>query len=370
MSSLDKDNVPDDAKFMAVAIAHGQRGLGRTAPNPSVGCVLVKDGKIIAAGTTADGGRPHAEVKALAMAGEKSSDTTKGATAYVTLEPCSHTGATGPCTDALIQAGIARVVIGQQDPFAKVNGQGIKLLTDAGIEVQVGILAQECASLHRGFILTQLEHRPLYTLKIASSLDSKTAMASGESQWITGPQARRIGHQLRATHDAIMVGVGTVLSDDPKLDCRIAGLEARSPKRIIMDRHLRTPMDSQLIQSAHKIPVYLVSEQSAADRDYPEGVHLVSVSDMDNLQAVSAQLCQLGFTRILVEGGATLHSSFIHQDLVDELYWFRAPFVIGGEGLSAVTALDLDHLSDCTKYEKAEIRQIGDDLLERFIRRG
>jgi diaminohydroxyphosphoribosylaminopyrimidine deaminase/5-amino-6-(5-phosphoribosylamino)uracil reductase len=233
-----------DATHMRAALALARRGLGETAPNPSVGCVIVKEGLVVGRGRTGTGGRPHAEVSALATA----STAARGATAYVTLEPCNHTGKTGPCTEALIEAGIERVVVGAVDPNPKVNGAGVARLRAAGIEVVTGVLARDCAAVISGFAMVMAQGRPLIRLKLASTLDGKIATASGASQWLTGESSRRAAHAMRGRHDAVMVGVGTVLADDPELTCRIEGFSAAPLVRIVVDSHLRTPLMSKLLR--------------------------------------------------------------------------------------------------------------------------
>ena len=245
--------------FMQAAINLARRGLGQTAPNPPVGCVIVKGGAVVGRGFTAPGGRPHAEVRALAMAGAQA----KGATAYVTLEPCSFTGKSGPCTEALISAGISRVVLGATDPHPKVNGAGIAQLRAQHIEVVENILREPCEELIAGFAMTIREHRPLVTLKLASSLDGKIATAKGESQWLTGPDARRAAHGLRGRHDAVLVGVGTVLADDPELTCRIEGFRHAPLVRLVVNSHLRTPLLSQLVRGAAKDPLWILHRNGA-----------------------------------------------------------------------------------------------------------
>ena len=231
-----------DARFMALALSLGRRGMGRVWPNPAVGCVIVRDGVIVGRGRTADGGRPHAETEALCQAGDKA----RGATAYVSLEPCSHHGKTPPCANALIDAGIAEVVVATGDPNPQVSGAGIAMLEAAGIAVRMGILKEQADADHAGFFLTQTRGRPYITLKLATTLDGHIATTTGDSQWITGPQARRLVHAMRARHDAVMVGAGTVRADDPELTCRLPGLRDRSPQPFVMSRHGNLPPTSHL----------------------------------------------------------------------------------------------------------------------------
>ena len=245
--------------MMRAALALARRSLGRTWPNPAVGCVIVKDGRIVARGRTQDGGRPHAEVDALNKAG----DSARGATVYVTLEPCSHFGKSPPCADALVRAGVARVVSAMEDPNPSVNGQGHARLREAGIAVEVGEGAGEAAEINAGFLLRVSAGRPLFNLKLASSLDGRIATASGESKWITGEGARADGHRLRAIHDAILVGAGTVAADDPELTCRLPGLGAYSPVRIVLDSKAGLAETSKLAKTARQVPVWLLCTSAA-----------------------------------------------------------------------------------------------------------
>ncbi len=240
---------------MRAALALARRGLGRVWPNPAVGCVLVRDGHVVGRGWTQPGGRPHAETEALKRAG----DLARGATAYVTLEPCDHEGATGPCSNALLQAGIGRVVVAMQDPDPRVSGRGIARLREAGVEVTVGPCREEATQLNLGFFLRVTEGRPMVTLKLATSLDGRIATASGDSKWITGEQARAEAHSLRASHDAVLVGSGTALADDPALTCRLPGMEDRSPVRVIADSRLRLPLSAEVVRTADRVPTWLVT---------------------------------------------------------------------------------------------------------------
>ena len=244
-----------DKDMMLKALALAEKGLGNVAPNPAVGCIIVKGGEIVGEGYTQKGGRPHAETVALESAGDKA----KGATVYVSFEPCAHHGETPPCAEALIAAGVTRVVVAITDPDERVSGRGIAMLEEAGIDVAVGECAEEAMWLNNGFIKSKTEQRPHFTLKVASSLDGHIASSSGESQWITGEEARSAGHMLRASHDAILVGIETVIDDDPRLDCRVAGFEDLSPVRIILDGRARMPLDSELVKSANEHQTILVT---------------------------------------------------------------------------------------------------------------
>ncbi|MBO6825717.1 MAG: bifunctional diaminohydroxyphosphoribosylaminopyrimidine deaminase/5-amino-6-(5-phosphoribosylamino)uracil reductase RibD [Sneathiella sp.] len=368
MGKLIPDQAAADQKYMNMALQMARRGLGQVAPNPAVGCVLVKDDIVVGRGWTQKGGRPHAEVVALRQAGEAARD----ATAYVTLEPCSHHGKTPPCAEALIEAGIKRVVVALTDPDERVNGRGIQILEDAGIEVISDILEPEALDANLGFILNRTIDRPLVSLKMATTMDGKIATHTGDSQWITGTPARRYGHMLRANHDAIMVGIGTALADDPRLDCRIPGLESRSPVRIIADSRLRLPLTSELVKTAHSLPVWIITiDGNDEDRleAYRElGVRVIEVTadeggNPDMVEAF-AKIAERGITRLLVEGGSHLQASLVKRDLADQIYWFRAPKLAGGDGISALQSLGLDQIGDATGMILKDRRQLGDDQLE------
>ncbi len=353
---------------MRVALALAARGLGGVAPNPAVGCVLVRDDVIIGRGWTQPGGRPHAETEALMRAG----GAARGATAYVTLEPCSHHGKTPPCADALIAAGVVRVVSALGDPDPRVSGRGLERLSAAGIAVTTGVCEAEAAQLNRGFLMRVEEGRPLVLLKLATSLDGRLATHSGESQWITGASARAFGHLLRHQHDAVMVGSGTVLADDPRLTVRLPGLEARQPVRIIVDGRLRTPLTAKLVAEARTTPTWLVT-LSHADRIrrrvYEDAGVLVLAVDPDadgavDLGAVLQLLGKQGLTRIMVEGGATLAAGLFRAGLVDRLAWFRTAGIIGGDGLAGIKAFGVDRLAQQPRFERMEITRLGEDILE------
>lgn len=362
----------DDRRFMTVALGLAARGLGLVAPNPAVGCVLVRDGVIVGRGWTQPGGRPHAETEALRRAGARAA----GSTAYVTLEPCSHHGKTPPCADALIAVGVARVVAALGDPDHRVSGRGFERLKAAGIAVTLGVCEDEAASLNRGFLLRIKEGRPLVTLKLATSLDGRLATHSGESQWITGPRARAFGHLLRRRHDAVLVGSGTVLADDPLLTVRLPGLEAPAPLRVIVDGRLRTPLTAKLVAGAATIPTCLITLNNAdpVRRKVYEGagVDVISVEpDSDgtlDLRAGLQALGKKGVTRVLVEGGATLGAGLLRAGLVDRLAWFRSGGVIGGDGLAAVKAFGVGRLADQPVFERTEIIQLDNDILETLER--
>lgn len=362
----------DDTRHMRHAIALGARGVGRTGRVPSVGCVIVApDGHIVGRGRTDESGRPHAEAVALLQAGAAA----RGATAYVTLEPCAHQGSKGrPCADALIAAGVARVVMGCVDPDPRVNGQGIAKLKAAGIDVVTGVLQQAAAQTLEGFFLRIAQGRPLVTLKIAQSLDGKTATVSGDSRWITGEAARRYGHLLRAENDAILVGVNTTLADDPELTCRIAGLEEHSPVRVVLDTRLRLSEWSKLAASASQTPtlVFTTAAEGGA-RLMAAGVEVIRVArdarGRPDLAAMLTELSARNVTRLLVEGGATVHAAFLDRGLADRLEIFTAPMTLGAAGHSAIDALAALTLEEAPKFTRTSLRKFGADLLESFVRR-
>lgn len=358
-----------DRGFMTTALALAARGLGTTAPNPSVGCVIVNAGAIVGCGYTQPGGRPHAETEALARAGARA----KGATAYVTLEPCCHQGETPPCTNALIAAGVARVVIANADPDDRVDGGGIAALEEAGIEVVNGILEAEAGKINAGYFKRNLTGLPYIALKTASSLDGRIALANGRSQWITGEQARRYGHLLRASYDAVLVGSGTVLTDDPQLTCRLPGYTSESPQpvRVVLDRRLRIALDAVLVSTAQTTPTWIITgTQAEADKVgalKAAGVKVLTAADPSDhafARAAASLLAERGLTRILIEGGGQVAASFLHDGLIDRIYALRAPKVIGDDGRPAMAALELTQLSEAPVFKRHEIREFGPDILE------
>ena len=366
--SLSPDEEADIA-HMRAAIALARRGLGETAPNPSVGCVIVKDGRVVGRGRTAAGGRPHAETEALGVAGELA----RGATAYVSLEPCAFTGKTPPCAEALIAASIARVVIGTRDPHGKVNGAGATMLRAAGILVTENLLRAEADAVISGFAMVQSAGRPLLRLKLASSLDGKIATRTRQSQWLTGEPARRATHAMRGRHDAVMVGVGTVLADDPELTCRIPGFRSAPLVRIVVDSHLRTPLMSRLVRGAALQPLWLLHRDHAdpaRKRALAEaGARLIEVPGADagiDLKAALAALAKAGLTRILAEGGGTLAAGLLRDHLVDRLAWFHAPGIIGGDGWPAAQGFGVASLSDMPRFIPLAREQWGEDILSTF----
>jgi diaminohydroxyphosphoribosylaminopyrimidine deaminase/5-amino-6-(5-phosphoribosylamino)uracil reductase len=343
---------------MQLALALGRRGQGRVWPNPAVGAVVVRDGVIVGRGWTQAGGRPHAEPEALARAGAAA----RGATLYVTLEPCSHYGKSPPCTEAIVAAGIARVVSAIEDPNPEVGGQGHDRLRAAGIAVDVGLCADEAARDHAGHFLRVREKRPFVILKLAVSSDDRIAAAGHRPVAITGEAARARVHLLRAQSDAILVGIGTALADDPLLTCRLPGMAAQSPVRVVLDRALRLPGTSRLVQSARQHPLWVMAsdlaEAAAAARLGAAGAQVIRVPATEtppglDLAAVLRALSDRGITRLMVEGGARVASSFVASGLADEVWLLRGPEPIGTDGIAA---LDRQPLSVITASPRWRVR--------------
>ena len=358
-----------DARFMALALALGRRTMGRTWPNPADGCVIVNNGRVVGRGWTAEGGRPHAETRALAQAG----DAARGATAYVSLEPCAHHGKTPPCALALVEAGITRVVSAIEDPDARVAGKGHAILRDRGIEVAVGCRALEAARDHAGFFLRQMSGRPLVTLKLATSFDGRIATADGESRWITGPEARARVHLMRATHDAVMVGGGTARADDPDLTVRGLGIPSQ-PVRVVWDSRLRLPPDSRLGRTARTVPVWLChgpeAPEAARDAWRAAGAELVPcpVGPDGHLDAASvlSALGARGLTRVFCEGGGALAASLLSAGLADRLVGFTAGLILGADGRAAIGPMAFPALADHPRFHLVGVERVGADILHHW----
>ncbi|MCZ6454444.1 MAG: bifunctional diaminohydroxyphosphoribosylaminopyrimidine deaminase/5-amino-6-(5-phosphoribosylamino)uracil reductase RibD [Alphaproteobacteria bacterium] len=367
----------NDAHYMQIALRLARRGLGRSWPNPAVGCVIVQTGsdpaRVIGRGWTQPGGRPHAEAVALAQARERyGEDGLSGATAYVSLEPCSHHGRTPPCADALIDARINRVVVGCTDPDARVSGDGIARLRSAGLDVTTNLLQGEAEQMNAGFIKRETAGRPLVTLKIATTADGRIATRNGASQWITGPAARERVHLMRAQHDAIMVGINTVIHDDPQLTCRLDGLEDRSPVRVVLDSSLRISAEARLVRTAGAVPTWVVTrdggDSAVVARLQDAGVEVLHVAagaagHVDAGLAL-AELAARGITRVLVEGGAILNAALVRAGLVDRIAWFRAPSLLGGDGKPAFGDLGIEKIEDMLTFAPLAREIIGDDTLD------
>lgn len=353
-----------DRAFMRLALGLAKRGLGRTRPNPAVGCILVRpdlNNRIVGRGWTQPGGRPHAETEALAQAGNLAT----GAEAFVTLEPCSHQGQTGPCADALIAAGVAGVTIAVTDPDPRVDGGGIEKLQNAGIKVRTGLLEDEAKALNAGFISVKTRGRPWVTMKTATTLDGRIAARTGASKWITNAAARTRGHLLRAQNDAIVTGIGTVLADDPELTCRIPGLEDRSPVRVVVDPKGDMPATSKLAQAG---AICIVGTGVALDIENVETISLLSDANRHiDPRAILEALAERGITRVLLEAGAGLSTSFLDAGMVDEICWFRAPAIMGGDGLPAIETLGIDKPDSAPRFKRIETLSLDGDVLERYL---
>lgn len=361
-----------DQRFMQLALSLGRRGHGRTWPNPAVGAVVVKDGVIVGRGWTQPGGRPHAEPEALNRAGEAA----RGATLYVTLEPCSHFGKSPPCADAIIAAGIARVVSAIEDPNPEVAGQGHAKLRAAGITVDIGLCGAEAAHDHAGHFRRVRDKRPHVILKLAVSADDKIGIAGGKPVAITGEAAKARVHLLRAQCDAILVGIGTVRADDPLLTCRLSGMSARSPVRVVLDRALRLPGASRLVHSARETPLWVIAselaEASAATKLGAAGAQVIRIapdaSPGLDLAAVLHALADKGITRLMVEGGAKVASSFVSADLADEIWLLRGSEPIGPGGIAALDALPLTSITQSPRFSVRASESLGNDTLTIYER--
>jgi diaminohydroxyphosphoribosylaminopyrimidine deaminase / 5-amino-6-(5-phosphoribosylamino)uracil reductase len=363
-----------DLRFMQLALTLGRRGQGRSWPNPAVGAVVVKDGVIAGRGWTQPGGRPHAEPEALNRAGEAA----RGATLYVTLEPCSHFGRSPPCADAVIAAGIARVVSAIEDPNPEVAGQGHARLRAAGIVVDVGLCAEEAARDHAGHFRRIRDKRPHVILKLAVSSDDKIGLAGRRPVAITGEAANARVHLLRAQCDAVLVGIGTVQADDPLLTCRLPGMEAQSPVRVVLDRALRISGTSRLVHSARETPLWVItsnlSEAPAAMKLGAAGAQVIRVATTTtpppglDLLAVLHALAEKGVTRLLVEGGARVASSFVAAGLVDEIWLLRGADAVGADGVAALDALPLTSITQSPAFKLRASETLQKDTLAIYER--
>lgn len=345
---------------MRQALELAQRGLYTTHPNPRVGCVLVRDGQIVGSGWHRRTGEAHAEVHALAEAGDRA----RGATAYVTLEPCAHQGRTPPCADALIAAGVSRVVVAQEDPFPQVAGAGLARLRDAGIAVDTGVLAESATELNCGFLSRLTRQRPWIRLKLGLSLDARSALADGRSQWITSPQARADVQHWRARSSAIVTGIGSVLADDPRLTVRLPGVDHSLPERIVLDRDFRLPAKARMLSEPGSVLV--VTGPEAPDRaDLTERVEHISVPLQGarlHWSRLVFALAQRGHNELLIEAGPTLAGSVIASGLVDELIWYVAPSLLGDQARPALSLPEPANLDEVTRWRWHSVDRIGPDL--------
>ena len=354
----------DDERYMRRALELARRAEGRTAPNPAVGAVIVRDNVIVGAGFHPAAGEPHAEIFALRQAGPAA----QGATLYVTLEPCCHRGRTGPCATAVIAAGIVRVVAGCRDPNPRVAGGGFAQLQAAGIEVVSGIFESECQRLIAPFAKHIRTGLPYVTLKAGMTIDGSVATARGESQWITGAESRAAVHHLRNTHDAIMVGIGTVLADNPRLTTRLVQGDGRNPLRVVVDSTLRTPSSAVLLGEAGKTIILTSAAASATDAErlQSEQVEILRVAGHPgaiDLADAMRQLGARGIQSILLEGGGRLHHGALHAGIVDRLCVFVAPLLLGGSGLPVFCGPGVSNLKDAFRLQQLHVERYGDDLL-------
>jgi diaminohydroxyphosphoribosylaminopyrimidine deaminase / 5-amino-6-(5-phosphoribosylamino)uracil reductase len=365
-----------DRRFMALALDLGRRELGRTWPNPAVGAVLVRETEagaaIVGRGWTQPGGRPHAEIEALRRAG----DAAQGAALYVTLEPCSHRGKSPPCADAIITAGVARVVSAMEDPNPEVFGAGHARLRTQGIKVEIGVGAEEARRAHAGHIRRMRDLRPHVTLKLAVSADDKAGLSGRRPVAVTGDAVRDRVHLMRARNDAILIGIGTALADDPLLTCRLHGMQPRSPVRVVLDRRLRLPPTSRLVRSARETPLWVFADPTAPNNAEQElRAHGVDVARTNiaagrqSLAVVLKSLAGRGITRLMVEGGPTIAAAFVDADLVDEAVLFRSSRTIGADGIDALEGLPLDVLTQSSNLVRTSKDTIGADSVEFFSRR-
>jgi diaminohydroxyphosphoribosylaminopyrimidine deaminase/5-amino-6-(5-phosphoribosylamino)uracil reductase len=348
-----------DSEHMALALRIARRGLYSAHPNPRVGCVLVKDGEVIATGWHKQTGEPHAEINALTEAGEAA----RGALAYVTLEPCAHQGRTPACTKALADAGVAEVVIAMQDPYPKVSGNGIVALGKAGIKVRVGLMRHQAAALNEGFVYRVTRERPFVRLKVAASIDGATAMANGQSQWITGAEARQDVQKLRASSGAILTGVGTVLEDDPSLTVRDKSLTDMQPMRVVLDTHLRMPPASCMLTLPGTTAVFCGEDANRSALESAGATIYVSetVHDRVDPAAVLQRLAALEVNDVLIEAGQEISGAFLEANLVDELVLYQSPHIMGSETRGMFRTPAWKNLEDRVELQVTDMRAIGND---------
>lgn len=353
-----------EERYLRMALRLGLRGAGRTSPNPLVGAVLVREGRVLAKGYHRQAGADHAEIVALKRAGKRA----RGATLYINLEPCDHQGRTPPCTLALIGSGVRRVVAGMVDPNPLVSGKGIRRLRRAGVRVDVGLLEAECRRLNEAFIKYITRRTPFVVLKLAASLDGKIATSTGDSRWITGSAARRYVHRLRDQVDAIVVGIGTVLADDPELTCRIRG--GRNPLRIVLDRHLRIPLTARLLHGADPEKTIVVTGSRAPEKKveaiqgYGATVWRLPLrAGRIPFGPLLKKLGKMGLLSVMIEGGGTTASRALQENVVDKVLFFYAPKILGGEGRDMIGALGIKQVGRCRRIRDVEVKRFGPDLL-------
>lgn len=353
----------EDEYWMRRALRLAEKGRGRTSPNPMVGAVLIREGQVIGEGFHAKAGEPHAEILALSRAG----DQARGATLYVNLEPCSHQGRTPPCAPEVIQAGVKRVVVGMEDPNPLVKGRGLEMLRNAGLDVAVGILESDCKRLNESFIKYISTRQPFVILKIAATLDGKIATAQGESKWITGEQSRKLVQRLRNGSDGILVGIGTILKDDPLLTPRIKG--GRNPFRVVLDSQLRIPDQARVLEKTPERTI-LVTSARASDQKIEEckkkGIQVLILDTVEgriNLQTLLFRLGEMGITSLLVEGGSEVNGSFLREGLMDKILLFFSPKLLGGQALEMFGGRGVEKLEDAYQIDHIKVKKVGEDLL-------
>lgn len=360
---------------MHIALQLAARAMGRTSPNPMVGAVLVKDGKIVGSGYHHRAGTPHAEVHALREAGGEA----RGATLYVTLEPCCHQGRTGPCTEAVIKAGVTRVVAAMTDPNPLVAGKGLARLREAGVEVAAGLLEEEARRLNEVFIKYITTGQPFVALKAAMSLDGKIATRTGDSQWITGSQSREYVHQMRDRYDAIMVGINTVLADNPSLNTRLPGGGGRDPVRIVLDSAARTPPGARVLKMESSAPAIIVTTTAAPGERLAgleaAGARIITVDGEGgrvDLRALLSRLAAMEICSVLVEGGGQVHASVLAAGVADKVIWFIAPKLIGGNGAPGpVGGQGIERLTEAVRLGRVKVTRFGEDIcVEGYIASG
>lgn len=352
-----------DDHFMSIALRLAEKNLGNVAPNPAVGCVIVKDGTIVSEGYTGIGGRPHAEVVAL----QNAKDSTHGATIYITLEPCCHHRVTGPCTAKIIKAGIKRVVIATIDPDSRVSGGGIKALKEAGIEVEQGIMQKEAEELNVGFFTTKELYRPFIACKIATTLDGKIATFTGDSKWITSENTRNWVHELRTKYDAIMIGSNTLINDDPLLTCRLPGLGSRSPIRLIIDSQGRLKEEHNIAKTADKVTTWVITNKEVKEKI--KNINYLKVNSNDAGKACLKDMAlklvsEIGITRLLVEGGGVLITELLKCNLIDRLIICRSGKILGNDATPFVGDLGIQFINNCYQFKKTKIIEFSEDIVE------
>ena len=355
----------DDHEFMAQALRLAEKGLYTTTPNPRVGCVIVRDGKVVGSGWHERAGEPHAEIHALARAGESA----QGATAYVTLEPCSHHGRTPPCAEALVKAGVSRVVVAMVDPNPQVAGEGLAQLQQAGIRTDIGLLEKEAHQLNIGFVSRMTCGRPWLRLKIAASLDGKTALNNGVSQWITGPDARRDAHRLRARSCAVLTGIGTVLADDPMLNVREVET-TRQPLRVVVDSGLRMPPTAKMLLGEAVLVVTASGDQVKAGRLREAGAEVLALPPLDGRVDLARMLDELGkrgINEITVEAGRGLNGALVRQGLVDEFVIYFAPLLLGDRARGMFDLPELVEMGARRELRIADVAMVGRDVRIRAL---